>query len=267
MPDTSMKLRNLGFGAKLGITCLLLTMLGGFAAAAVHMHFHHENRDEQPGMSFDDIKGAYHGVRTTAPLISALKRNHPDELELEESEKLLPEDRTTLMNWLNSDRISEDYDNLDLGDAAPAEIIALACSRCHSRQATEGPDVCPSIPLDYWDDVKAIAFSREINPTSIEILTASTHTHALTLALLTIGIAFLALATSWPRPLVGFAIFLSGTGLLVDVASQWLARPYEGFVWGILIGGAVFGIATGLMILAILLNIWMPRLPTDVDAG
>ena len=263
MNGGSLKLRRLDPAAKLGLTFLVLVVIGGIVASLSHIRQHHANRDEQPGLSIVDIKGAYHGVRTIAPLVTALEREHPSELEFEESDPLTDADRAVLLAWLGGERISEDYDNLDLGDAAPAEILARSCLSCHSRQATEGDESAKDIRLDYWDDVKAIAFSREINPPGIDILTISTHTHALSLATLSIVLAGLLLATSWPRPLVNGCILLLGLGLAADLSAWWLARSMEGFIWMLIIGGGVYCAMTVLTSLAIIVDLWLPSKATD----
>jgi hypothetical protein len=253
-----MKLRNLSPAVRFGLTCLLLVMLGGMIASAAHMHLHHSVRDEQPGLTMDDLRGAYHGVRTTAPMITALQRDHPWEYEVDEAERLLPEERDLLLEWLRGDRLSDDYDNLDLGDAAPAEIIARTCLNCHARQASVA-DACPEIPLEYFDDVMAASISREINPTSLDILTISTHTHALSLAVLTIIVIALALHTCWPRTTVNAAALLMGAALLADLGAQWLTRWQVEFVWVLLIGGLIYGGLTSLTILAIIIDLWLPK--------
>lgn len=252
------RLRNLGVCAKFGIMCLIITLLGGYAASFKHMVDHHSKRDEQPGLTMDDIRGAYHGVRRIAPMLTALERNHPADMEVERLDPLLPEDRQVLLDWLSSDRISEDYDNLDLGDFSPAEIIELNCRDCHSRQPKMGEGLPPRIPFDHWDDVKAVAFSREINPTSIEILTTSTHTHALTMGILTFAVCGLLLATTYPRFLVHACIGLLGLSLLADVGGQWLARSWEPGVWVIVIAGGVYGGLSVLSLLLVLLEMWLP---------
>lgn len=258
MHDAPMKLRNLSPAVRFGLTCLLLVMLGGMIASAAHMHMHHSVRDEQPGLTMDDLRGAYHGVRTVAPMLSALQREHPWEYEVDEAERLTPEEREALLDWLNGDRLSDDYDNFDLGDAAPAEIIARTCLSCHTREAT-GESACPEIPLEYFDDVMAVSISREINPTSLDILTISTHTHALSLAVLTIIVIAMALHTCWPRPVVNAAAFLMGAGLLADLGAQWLAHWQVEFVWILLIGGLIYGGLMSLTILAIIIDLWLPK--------
>ncbi len=259
MASAQYKLRDLGLGARFGMVCVVVTLLGGFAASFMHMVEHHSNRDENPGLSMDDIRGAYHGVRTTAPMIAQLQSDHPADVSAEAAEAIPLSDRETLLEWLAGDRISEDYDNLDLGDAAPAEIIAIGCLDCHSRRSTQGDGVGQRVPLDYWDDVKKVSFSREINPTSIEILTTSTHTHALSMAMVTCIIFAMALMTSWPRRLVHSLVFLGGAALLADLAAQWLARPVVESVWMIVIAGGIYGLTMVVTLLAVFLDLCLPR--------
>jgi hypothetical protein len=166
------RLRSFSAGVRLGIAALSIVLLSGLAASAVHMKLHYENRDEKPGFTLEDLEGAYHGVSSEAPLRAALERGHPEELGQAE--------RDALMKWLDGDSLSTDYDNLDLGDDAPAEIIAFACLDCHSRSSEDA--VGKTIPLEFWDDVAGLAISREIMPTPPSVLLASMHAHTISLA-------------------------------------------------------------------------------------
>jgi hypothetical protein len=258
MADAPWRLRGLGPAVRVGLTCLVLTALAGLAASAHHIVAHYEGRDERPGLSLDDIRGAYHGVRTSAPMIAALERDHPADVTDDGGLLLTAQERDVLWRWLASDRISEDYDNLDLGDSAPAEIMAGRCLACHSRSSTLGDDVGERIPLDYWDDVKKVAFSREINPVDLEILATSMHTHALSLATLSLVAAALALATAWPRRLVHGLIAVMGIALAADFGGWWLARPWAGAVWIIVVGGGVYVAVVALTLLLVLVELWRP---------
>lgn len=252
-------LRDLTVPARIGLTCLVLVILGGLVASAAHMAEHLGKRDEQPGLSLDDIVGHYHGVNIRAPLITALERNHPKDLPAE--------DATLLMTWLTGNRIGQDYDNLDLGDAAPAEIIDRDCLSCHARNATKddgSPHIGATIPLEYWDDIEKLAYSRQINPVPTGVMLASAHTHALSLAMLVILVGGLAVMTRWPRPLSHSLVMVAGVGLLVDLGSWWLARYSVGFVYAIIVGGGVFAAATGLMLVLVLIDLWTPKMR---DAG
>jgi len=243
-------LHDLPFLARIGLSCMIFVLSGGMLAAGRHIINHDHNRDDRPELTLDDFTAAYHGIKTVAPLKSALERGHPDGFPEEE--------RVLLLNWLNSNTISDDFDNLDLGMSAPAEILSEYCLQCHARQATEGNGIGKIIPLEYWDDVSKFAFSRNVEPASLDILTASTHTHAIAIGLLTITSVLLLLMTRWSANFTQWLIAAAGIGLLLDISGQWLARINETFIFAILGGGFLFAAATGLMLLLILLDLWLP---------
>jgi hypothetical protein len=240
------RLRELDFATRFALTCLVLVLAGGFVASGAHLVEHHQNRDERPGVSLEDLQGAYHGVRVTAPLILALERDHPEDLA--------EADRKVLADWLAGERISEDYDNLDLGDLAPAEILTRSCMPCHSH--AEATEAAP--PLEYWEDISKVAFSREVEPVPKKVLAASTHTHALTMAVLSVAIGLLWLATRWPGPLKSWLFALSCLALLVDLACWWLARDNAALVVLIAGSGAVYAGTSVLFLLGILADLWLP---------
>lgn len=262
MPPEALRLRNLPLGMKLGLSGLLLTLLIGLAASAMHLVWHYENRDERPGLTKDDLVSAYHGLNAVAPLLSAVERGHPPELPADQ--------RQVLLDWLRGDRIVEDYDSIDLGDAAPSEIIAQNCLSCHSRNAAAGDPLARDLPLDRWDDIKKIAYSREIAPAPIKITAVSTHTHALSLGSLTLVVVALAWLTSLPRRLIGVLVALVGVALFLDISAWWLARPYDnwlgavtgpGWVGVIVVAGAVYNTGTVLLTLLTLADLWRPARP------
>lgn len=243
------RLRDLAPLARLGLICVVLTLLGGTAASGLHLYWHHQNRDERPGLTIDDIRGHYHGIISPAPLLESLEGGHPEDLA--------PGDRKALIDWLRSDRVSRDYDNLDLGDLAPSEIMAENCLACHARSAS-GPDAMAKMPLEYWDDIAPLSVSRQINPVSTQILAASTHTHALGLAAVTIAIAWLALLTSWPRALIALLVGLTGLGLMADIGAWWLTRKWIEFAWVIMGAGAVYNGGMVLLGLAVIADLMIP---------
>lgn len=248
------RLRDLPFGFRLGLSALVLVLLGGLVASGAHLVGHHEKRDAKPGLSYEDLQGAYHGVSVVAPLRTALERGHPEGLAAKEREVLLA--------WLVGQRISEDYDSLDLGDDSPAEVIQRACLSCHARKSTQGDGIGQRVPLDYWDDVAKLAFSREVSPVATEILVASAHTHALAMGVLSILVGLLALATRWPPALAGALFGLNGLALLADLSAWFLARDSAAFVPLIAASGAAWMGTSALLLALILLELWMPGEPS-----
>jgi hypothetical protein len=247
----SFRLRDLGALARLGITCLCLVLLGGFAASVSHIYIHDHKRDERPGLTIDDIKGVYHGVQSRSPLLVALEAGHPDTTS--------PEERSALLAWLNGGRVNEEYDDFDKGDMAPAEIIARECVSCHNRAYTDPTGIGQRMPLDTWDAVRVVAYSRDIQPNSLAIVVNSTHTHALAIGTLCLIIAALGLGTRLPRMVVNPLIALMGVGLLADLAAWWITRLYADFAYVIIAGGAAFCIGSVLLLLLVIVDLWWPR--------
>ncbi len=248
-----LRLRELGVGARLGVTGLLLTLLIGLAASGAHLYWHYQNRDERPGLTLDDIRAAYRGIEAPSLLVGALERGHPDGLDADS--------RAALLGWLRSGAISEAYDSLDLGPDAPAERIAASCLTCHSRSAAGADPKAKAIPLDTWDDVKKVAFARSVSPNPVKVIAASTHAHALSLGALSLVLAILACASSLPRALSGILIGLTGLALLADVSSWWLARESDAFVRVIAGAGFLYNAGTALLILLVLADLWRPGKP------
>ncbi|MEM1184274.1 MAG: hypothetical protein AAGI53_04640 [Planctomycetota bacterium] len=247
----TLRLRDLGVFARLGVAGLVFTAIGGAAVSGWYLSMHHDSRDGREGLTVDDIVAHYHGIVSPAPLIESLEAGHP--------ETLADRERTILLDWLNGDpaKLSQEFDNLDLGDDAPAEIMVVACLDCHSR-TSEGEGTYPQVPLEYWDDVEAIAISQDVQPVPTEILALSTHTHALGMAAIGGVIAVLALMTSWPRRLIGVVVAATGVGLLADIGGWWLTSVEPLFAYLVVVGG--FGFSGGMSLLgaAIVLDLCLP---------
>jgi len=241
------RLKDLGLLFRLGVSCLVVTLIGGYVVSGIHLREHYDNRDERPGFTLDDVRAAYHGIAAPSALRSALESDHP--------EGLADADRAALLDWLGSDKVSEDYDNLDLGDEAPAEIIAASCLDCHARGAD---DPGSSVPLEYWDDIRPIAFTTDIQPTPNEIIAVSQHTHAPAMAMVLLIVAALGAMTRWPGMLVGALVAVGGVGLLGDMGAWWLAKDNAAWIYVIVGGGFAQGASVMLLGLLSLIDMWLP---------
>lgn len=251
------RLCEFGFLWRFGVGVLIICLVGGYMVAGVFLKLHYENRDERPGLSFTDIQGAYAGVVTPSPLLESLRKGHPKDLA--------DADRTALITWLESDRVAQDYDNLDLGDAVPSDIIATSCVQCHARGAT-GADAYPKRPLEYADDVLALAVSKEIRPKDEVIVVQSLHAHAPSMATCALVLAVLCGMTRWPRCLVGLVVAVAAVGLLADLSGQWLARTEDArWTWAIVVGGFCAAGGVGVMGFLALADAWLPggKRPTE----
>jgi hypothetical protein len=242
------RLRALPASARVGLSAIVLSILLGLWASLEQLQEHHHNRDGEPGVSLDDLTGAYHGLDRPAALVVALERGHPEGL---------PEaERRVLLEWLGGGRVSEQYDDLELGDSSPAEVLGRNCLDCHARTSDDA--AAAALPLEYWDDVSRLAFSRSLEATPQAILWTSLHTHATSLALLSLAVLALLWATRWPRGLRGALGAVCGVALALDLACQLLARRSEALVLGVALGGALWGLALGVACALVLVDLWLP---------
>lgn len=242
------RLRALPATARLGLTAIVAGLALGLWASLEHLEDHHQGRDGEPGVSLDDLTGAYHGLDRPAALLVALERGHPPELP--ESE------RKVLVDWLTGGKVSEQYDDLELGDFSPAEVIGRGCLDCHSRQSEVA--AAAAVPLEYWDDVSRVAFSRSLEATPRAILVTSLHTHATSLAMLSLVVLALLWGTRWGSGPCGALVGVCGLALAVDLASQMHARDHEGLVLGVAVGGALWGLSIALALALVVLDLWLP---------
>lgn len=241
-------LRSLGSLHRLGLTFLLLMLAGGFVASGTHLFNKTHERDQLKEMSLDDVKGTYHGIRTRAPLLVALERNHP--------ESLPAADRERLTKWLTGNRVTEDYDNPDLGANAPAEILSKNCISCHSRNATDA--AAKKVPLEFLDDVRVLATSRDVSPNPAEAIVASTHAHAISLGTMSLVLGLMLGLSRWRGGFAGLVFAVHGLGLICDIGGWWLTRSNDSFAMLIVAGGAAYFATAGLLLLMLIADLWLP---------
>ncbi|MGQ0626807.1 MAG: hypothetical protein ACT4PL_01755 [Phycisphaerales bacterium] len=246
-------LRNLSFLGKLGLSGLVLTLLMGLAASAQHIVDHYQNRDERPGLTRDDLVSAYSGLNAPAPIQQIVSNGHPGGVTINLAEPA----KDALTRWLASDRIAENYDNIDFADPTPRDILNTSCVSCHGQRSEDAK--ARANPLETWDQVKKHAFRRTIERTPDKVKAISTHTHALALGSLSIAVAALFLATGLPRLITGFFIALTGLALMADIAGWWLASYSSSWVSVIIVAGGCYNGGTVIMLLLILLLTWLPR--------
>jgi hypothetical protein len=246
--NAPLRLRALPLPLRAGLTGVVLALGLGLWASLEHLRAHHEKRDEEAGLSLDDLVASYHGIHAPARLAEALRAGHAPELP--------PAERAALLAWLASTRVAEDFDNADLGAQAPAEILSARCTSCHARASQ---DKGAALPLEYWDDVKKLAFARELPATPVEIVTTSLHAHASSMALLTLAAMALAFCTRWPDWLRSGGALVGGLALAADLGSWFLARESAAFVYVIAGAGALWSGWMALALGATLLELWLPE--------
>lgn len=260
--DTKRRFRlcDLSMGVRFGLVGLVLTLAGGLLASWYYLFLHYSPRDgNKESLTYVDVASAYHRMQIPAPLRAAIERGHPKELT---GESLPEAERTSLLDWLASppETIMRRFEDETLEELMPAEIVFTRCVSCHDANPADKEHPYPQLPLYTPAEVQAVAMGRDIEPTPERILAASTHAHALTLSIQTMILVGLLWGTRLPRIVVSLAAVLLGFSLLADIGSWWLARQNEAFVYVIFGAGGVFNATSAACVLAVLLDLLIPRL-------
>jgi len=102
----------------------------------------------------------------------------------------------------------------------------------------------------------------DLEPKSVPELVHVTHAHILVIPVFSLIVGSLFLLTDVHRKVKLLLGPLPMAAVACDIASWWLARPFEPFIYVIAAAGAVFGAAYGLQILCILRSLWFDT-PSD----
>ena len=261
-----MNLRDLSIPLRVAATCLLLVIVGGYAASLHFMKHHISQKDGDPELSWVDLVGTYHGVDKPAPMLTALDDSRHG-VWLNDTPA---DDLQILRDWLSkgsavgggTDPVQQGWDALPPGASeealTPADVIDERCVRCHGAAATDA-DAHKEVALERWPTLKNFVYSKKLDPISTDILAQSTHAHALSIPVFTLIACGMLLATCWPRWFRHGAAMLAFLGLLLDFGGMWLARASEFGCYVLVAGGALYGLALGSAVAASLVAMWLGR--------
>lgn len=258
-------LRELSFALRVAATCLVLVMMLGYAASLYFVTQHVGRKDGEKGVSGLDLVGTYHGVKKPAPIVTALT-GETHRAWLADMPK---DDFALLLRWTEgklssaADPIAAAYLEPPPGapedTMVPADVLDVHCGRCHSPDAKEGDGIGARVSLKRWPQVAPHAYTKELDPISVDILAQSTHAHALSMPTFAAVLAALALLTRFSRRLRHTVVLLIFFGLFLDLFGMWAGRWHPAFIYGgVVLGGALFGLGLGLSMAVILIDLWWP---------
>ncbi|MEZ5977899.1 MAG: hypothetical protein R3F34_06755 [Planctomycetota bacterium] len=233
--------------ARLGATGFVLVALLGLWASMKQIEQHHGKNDGEPGVSLTDVVGAYHGAKIPAPMRSAVEGT----LAGHGGVTLEQDERAAMLAWLDDGRAAEMFDDIDLDDMAPVEILARRCGECHSSSGG-------APPFDTFADVKATLSDKELVPTPPELQLTSLHSHAPGMVAFGLVLALAALVSRFGRFLRSLPLALAGIGIALDLGAWLPARDSASLVYAIVAGGALFAAGCALACALVLLEVWLP---------
>lgn len=274
----SLRLCRLPIYAKVTLTLFLALVGVGYLVAVLNIQMQHHMRDLEPGMSLDDLRAAYHGLEkpVTSDLVmpsvmlevvlpGGSMRRHLDQGG--------PREVRALVSWLEDGAQEEYFDQPAVyhpDDPSAREVIARRCVTCHRADGGDKADL-PYAASSIADPEYALVavtaapvISQEteimhISPSTVERLVLVTHMHILSIPVFTLIVAALFMGTGWGSRFKLLLGPLPMLAIVIDMASWWLARPIEGFIYLIAAAGALFGVSYGAQIVLVVFSLWFGK--------
>jgi len=216
-----------GFLLAIGVSLLM---------AGLQIILTHGMADGRLGLSITDIVYSYYGNRSGSKLESMLngqmKAMAPDEARFE------------LIEWAR--------------DGAPAEqwaprikpLVDQYCVSCHNSDSA----------LPDFTKLENLREAAEVDQgASIESLTRVSHIHLFGIAFIFMFVGWIFALAEFPK---GWKVLLIATPfvfLIADIFSWWMTKFIPGFAWLTMIGGICYSLASTVMILTSLAQMWLPR--------
>jgi hypothetical protein len=216
-------------------TGFLLVIGMGLLMAGVQIMLTHGMADGNLGLSINDIVYSYYGNRSGSKLESMLngqmKAMAPDPVRFE------------LIQWAR--------------DGAPAiqwrskvePLVQQYCVSCHNAQSNL-PDFTKREVVQKVAEVDQGA--------SVAAITRESHIHLFGIAFIFMFVGWIFTFAEFPERWQLILIATPFAFLIVDVLSWWLTKFWPGFAWLTMIGGIGYTLASTVMILTSLFQMWQP---------
>lgn len=277
------RLTGLSLPAKVMVTVFLALVAMGYLVAALNIYEHHHDADVEAALTPDDIRCVYHGMHKlvtaetkTALPSSMLKAVLPGGKMRKQLEKGGEPAIRALVSWLEGGAAEAYFARADSpqpGDPSPQDVIARQCVRCHNAQSGDAtdipyapaPDAAPQFAMVTKKAAAVLGPATQqsqtvyIAPMSFAQLVQVTHAHILSIPVFALIVGGLFLLTGLPAKAKLILGPLPLIAVLCDIASWWLARPFEPFIHVIAASGAVFGASFGVQILCVFGSMWFGR--------
>ncbi len=253
-----------------------LAMLGvGYLFAVANVFAMHSGADGKPGLSLDDLRAAYSGLTVTRDSGSVVPSRMLQMIEGSMRQYLADdEDYAALHGWLAAGDGEAGLDAKRDG-RTPRRVITLNCLRCHAvdsgkRIGTIAPFGPDQLTVDYAMIAKFTTATPQTSQATVLVgpqesahLILVTHAHMLAIPIFTLIVAGLFWQTRLRAEVRSIVTPIPMLVLVLDFASWWLARVSPGFIYLIAAAGGVYGLAFGVQIIAIVIDLWRPARPTS----
>lgn len=257
-----------------------LAMLGvGYLFAIANIFVSHSGADGKPGLSLDDLRAAYSGVSIARDAGAVVPSKMLQMIEGSMRQYLSDdEDYAALLGWLAAGAGEAGLDEKRDG-RIPRRVITLNCLRCHAADSGKrigtiapfGPD---QLTVEYAMISKFTAAVPQTSQATVHVgpqdaphLILVTHAHMLAIPIFTLIVAGLFWQTRLPAAMRSIVTPIPMLVLVVDFASWWLARVAPGFIYFIAAAGGIYGLAFGVQLVSIVIDLWRPAPRSSATSG
>lgn len=219
---------------KVLFTGFLLVIGIGLLMAGAQIMLTHGKADGKPGLSINDIIYSYYGNRSGSKLETMLKG---------QMKAMAPDEaRFALIQW------AQDGSPADQWSSKIEPLINRYCVSCH-RAESGLPD---------FTKAEIVRKAAEVDSgASITLLTRVSHIHLFGIAFIFFFVGWIFSLAQYPSRLQQILIATPFVFLIADILSWWLTKFWPGFAWLTMIGGIGYTLASTIMILTSLAQMWL----------
>jgi len=239
-PLANVRLSQLPASLRWLLTLFLLTMSAGYGVALLNLYLTYSPVDGKAGLSLNDLQLTFHGDPNRILLASKIDGGSMSIFLTN------PADKQKLLRWVKQGAPEAEFAK----NIQP--LLQANCVRCHSKT---GP--ASFRPLtDYTAVMQVVQPDRG---ESLAALARVAHFHILAFALIFLGAGLIFCCTQWRESAKVAVIGLPYVCIALDFGARGLAKLHPGFVYGVLVSGALMGLSFGIMVLSPLYELWLSR--------
>lgn len=235
----TVRLRTMPVVTKIIISLFLVLTGFGYLLGFTNIYLTYNLVDEKPGLSLEDIRLTYYGVRDKTTFEKAIdgsmKQYFTDEKEYQ-----------VVKDWVLDGAPEKTWNS-------EVEIIVDAsCSTCHSESTA-----LAGVVTEEYSDVEKLLVQN--SGKSWSRIVGVSHTHVLAITPFIFLLVLLLSFTSYPSIVKNVVSIFAFGAVFMDVGSWTLAKLAPFFSIFVMIGGMSLGLAFGALVLLPLYDLWIKK--------
>jgi len=237
------RLAHLPRAARVAVSLFVIVLGSGYLSALVNLYATYSDADGKAGLTPDDVKLRLYGNRSSTTLESVIVPGGKMSQYMQE-----PGGREAMIAWLHAGASQAGFLKVQ-------PILNRNCVRCHN------PSGAASFrPLTNFQQVSAVAQVDTGESWANWARTAHTHIQSMALMYLALGLAFAFCGV--PDRIKIPVISIPFVAIITDFTARALAHYWPAWTYVVLLSGMFIAIATGVLSLGILYELWVVRRET-----